>query len=160
MKRSIFNILHIFALKPILFEKNEIFKRNCQNPLRVQFRIDESVNFHQTPYIDVFWRADYEYNSENCRLVNFHGETIKIMVVCCLFHLIGDDLDWEKLPIVCLSVWNHLISFFSKNNCFREKMSSTLKIDLFIRYNFCTKYFCPRSIFIDIKWKNFLKTFF
>ena len=66
----------------------------------------------------------------------------------------------RKTPIVCRSVWFHLISFFSKNNDFRAKMCGTLKIDLFIRYNFCEKYFFPRSIFIDIKWINLLKTFF
>ena len=76
------------------------------------------------------------------------------------FDLIWDDLNWEKLPIVCLSVGFHLISFFSKNNGFRPKMRETLKIDLFIHYNFCKKYFFPISIFIDIKWKNLLKTFF
>ena len=27
MKRSIFNVLYIFALKPLFFEKNEIFKK-------------------------------------------------------------------------------------------------------------------------------------
>ena len=65
---------------------------------------------------------------------------------------------WDVyLPIVCLSVWFHLISFFSKNNGFRTKMYKALKIYLFIRYNFCSKYFVPRSIFMDIKWKNLLK---
>ena len=39
-------------------------------------------------------------------------------------------------------------------------MYKTLKIDLFTRYNFCEKYFFPRSIFIDIKFKNLLKTLF
>ena len=86
MKRSIFNALHIFALKLLFFEKNEIWKKNFQNSLRVQFRIDDPFYFHQTPNIYVFWRADCEYNSENCRLVDFHGETIKktikIMIVC------------------------------------------------------------------------------
>ena len=52
------------------------------------------------------------------------------------------------------------ISVYSKNNGFREKMYSTLKIDLFIRYNFSRKYFFARSIFIEIKYKNLLKTFF
>ena len=76
------------------------------------------------------------------------------------FHSVGDDLNWGKLPIVCLSVWFHLISLFSESNHFRAKMYRTLNIDIFIRYNFCGQYFFPRSIFIDIKWKNFLKTFF
>ena len=39
-------------------------------------------------------------------------------------------------------------------------MYGILKIDLFIRYNFCRKYFLHRLILIDIKWKNLLKTFF
>ena len=79
MKQFIFNVPHIFALKPLFFEKNEIFneKKNCQNPLRMQFRIGEPSDFHQTPHIYVFWHTDYEYNSENYRLVDFHGETIK-----------------------------------------------------------------------------------
>ena len=34
------------------------------------------------------------------------------------------------------------------------------KIDFFIHYNFCKKYFLPRSIFINIKLKDLLKTFF
>ena len=53
------------------------------------------------------------------------------------------------------------ISFLLNNNGFRGKMCGTLKIDLFIRYHFCGKYFFPRTIFIDIKLKkNLLKTFF
>ena len=76
-----------------------------------------------------------------------------------LFYLIRVDLNGEKLPIVCLSVWLHLISFFSKINGFRVKMCQKSKIDLFIRYNFCRKYFFPRSMFIIIKCKNLLKTF-
>ena len=67
------------------------------------------------------------------------------------FYLIGDDLNWEKHPIVCLSVWFHLISFFWINNGFGAEMYETLKIYLFIFYNCCRKYFFPRSIFIDIK---------
>ena len=78
MKRYIFDVLCIFALKPLFFEKHGIFKqKNCQNGLMVQFRIGESSDFHQTPYIYVFLRVDYVYNSENFRLVDFHGETIK-----------------------------------------------------------------------------------
>ena len=76
------------------------------------------------------------------------------------FHSVGDNLNWEKLPIVCLSAWFHLISLFSRNNVFRAKMYRTLKINLSICYNFCKKYFFPGSIFIHIKWKNLLKTFF
>ena len=52
------------------------------------------------------------------------------------------------------------ISFFSKNNGLIVKMYRTLKIYLCIPYNFCEDYFFPRSIFIDIKWNNLLKTFF
>ena len=91
----------------------------------------------------------------------------KLKKVWCIIYdtlplkgLVGDDLNWEKLPIVCLSVWFYLISFFSKNNTFSAKMCGTWKIDLFIRYNLCWKNYFPRSIFIDIKWKNLLKTFF
>ena len=43
------------------------------------------------------------------------------------------------------------IPFFSKNNALRAKTYGTLKINLFIRYNFCTKYFFPGSILFDIK---------
>ena len=39
-------------------------------------------------------------------------------------------------------------------------MCGTLKIDFFIHYYFCKKYFFSRSIFIDIKSKNLLKIFF
>ena len=42
----------------------------------MQFRIVESSDFHQTPHIYVFWRADSEYINENCRLADFYGETI------------------------------------------------------------------------------------
>ena len=52
------------------------------------------------------------------------------------------------------SVWFHLILYFLKYNGFMAKMYEILKIDLFNRYNFFRKYFFPRSIFIDIKWKN------
>ena len=38
----------------------------------VQFRIGEFSDFLRTSHIYVFRRADYEYNSENCRLVDFH----------------------------------------------------------------------------------------
>ena len=68
------------------------------------------------------------------------------------FLLIRDDLNWGRLPIVYLSVCLNLILFFSKNNDFRTKMYRTLKIDLFIRYNFCENNFFPRLIFIDIKY--------
>ena len=64
---------------------------------------------------------------------------------------------------ICHGLWQFLflqISFFSKNVGFRVKMYGTSKIDLFIRYNLCRKYFFPRSIFIDIKWKKLSKTFF
>ena len=60
----------------------------------------------------------------------------------------------------CLSVWFRWISFISNNNGFRAKMYGTLEIDLFIRYNFCRKYFSARSAFMDIERKNLLKTFF
>ena len=91
---------------------------------------------------------------------DLNWERLRIVWLSVWFHSIGDDLNWEKVSIVCLSLWFHLISFFSKNNSFRAKMCKTLKTDLFIRYNFCKKYFFPRSIFVDIKWKNLLKTFF
>ena len=64
-------------------------------------------------------------------------------------HLMGFD-----------SFFHLKISFFLKNNGFREKMYTILKIDLLICYNFCRKYLFPRSIIIDIKRKNLLKTFF
>ena len=165
----------------------------------MQFWIDEPSDFHKTIHIYVFWRADYEYNCENCRQVDFHDENIKnynfmqlilLSYVSCYsftlfspcnptihwlstlhfltplhdnyqaqishhlgpkistlwapkntlsvwFHLIRDDLNWKKLPTVYLPVWFHTISFFSKHNGFRANMCGTLKIDLFIRYNFC-----------------------
>ena len=59
-----------------------IKKKNFENPLSMQFRIDEPSVFNQTPHIYVFLSTDYEYINENCRLVDFHGETIKIMVFC------------------------------------------------------------------------------
>ena len=77
-----------------------------------------------------------------------------------LLHLTGDYMNWEKLPIMCLSVWFHLFAFFSKNNGFRAKICGTVKKDLFSHYNFCGKYFFPRWIFIDIKLKYSLKIFF
>ena len=74
----------------------------------MQFRIGENSDFHQTPHIYVFSRADYEYNSENCRLVNFHGKTRKIMVVyVCLnqytkFHKMSIQLvDLIEIHICC-----------------------------------------------------------
>ena len=69
----------MFALEQLFFDKNEISKKkkNCQNPLRAQFQISEAYDFHKTPQVYVFWRADYEYNSGNCRIVDFHGETLK-----------------------------------------------------------------------------------
>ena len=39
-------------------------------------------------------------------------------------------------------------------------MHGASKIDLVIGYNFCRKYFFPRSIFIDIKRENLLKIIF
>ena len=53
-----------------------------------------------------------------------------------------------------------LILFFLKNNDFRAKMCGTLKINIFIRYNFCGKYFFPRSIFTDINGITCYKHFF
>ena len=44
-----------------------------------------------------------------------------------------------------------LTFIFLEKNGFRAKMYGTLRIDLFIRCNFCGKYFFSRSIFIDIK---------
>ena len=92
---------------------------------------------------------------------DLNGEKFPIVFPSVWFHLIGQDLNWEKRPIVCLFLWFHLISFFLKNNGFRAIMCKTLKIDIFILYNFCRKYFFTRSIFIDIIWqKNLLKTLF
>ena len=34
-------------------------------------------DFLRAPYIYLFWRADYEYDSENWRKFDFHGEIIK-----------------------------------------------------------------------------------
>ena len=107
-----------------------------------------------TPFHDSFTRSKFDI------MWVPKSPLYRAQKINCWFHLIGDDLNWEKLPIVSLSVWIHLISFFMKNNGFRAKVCWTLKIDLFIRYNFCRKYLFPRSIFIDITWKNLLKTFF
>ena len=86
----------------------------------------------------------------------------KLFILCLSvsFYLIWSNLNWVKLPIVCLSLWFYLISFFSKNNGSRAKMCGTLKIGLFIRYNFSRKYFFYRSIFFNIKWKDCSKHFF
>ena len=70
----------MFSLKPLVFDKNEIYKKKkekFQNPLRVQLQIGEPSNFNQTPHIHVFWRTDSEYNRENYRLIDFHVETVK-----------------------------------------------------------------------------------
>ena len=71
IKGSFFNVLHMFALKPLFIEKNEIFEK------KKKFQKDELSHFHKIFHIYVFWRAEYKYNSENCRVVDFHGETIK-----------------------------------------------------------------------------------
>ena len=91
---------------------------------------------------------------------DLNWEKLPIVCLSLWFHLITNDLNWEKLPIVCLSLRFHLIPFYSKNNRLRAKMYKTLKIDLFIGYNFCRKYFFPRSIFIVRKWKKLLKNIF
>ena len=75
------------------------------------------------------------------------------MVVCVYLnqHAIGCKFELRKTPHrvpVSLIPFNLI---FSKNNGFWAKMYGTLKMDLFIRYNFYGKYFFPRSIFIDIK---------
>ena len=44
---------------------------------RVNFRKECKSNCLQTPYTYVFWRANYEYDSENWRKFDFHGEIIK-----------------------------------------------------------------------------------
>ena len=48
LNKNIFN--KFFFSRKMRFSK----KRNCQNPLRVQFRIDEPSDFHQSPHINVF----------------------------------------------------------------------------------------------------------
>ena len=81
------------------------------------------------------------------------------MPVC----LIPFNRGWFELRKTPHRVLVSLVPFnliFLENNGFRTKMCGILKIDLFIRYNFCRKCFFSRSIFIDIKWKNLLKTFF
>ena len=99
-------------------------------------------------------------NFTSCGSQNLHFMGPKKYIVC----LISFNRGWfelRKTPHrVPVSLIPFKISFFSKNNSFRAKMYGILKIDLFIRYNCCTEYFFPRSIFIDIKWKNLLKTFF
>ena len=76
------------------------------------------------------------------------------------------EFDWNRkvhlfktAPLMGFRHFFLKISFFSKNYSFKAKMYWTSKIDLFIRHNFCEKYFFPRSMFIDIKCKNLLKTF-
>ena len=53
------------------------------------FRKAHTSDFVETTYIYVFWRAGYEYNYENSRKFNFHGENheklIKFMVFCFFF---------------------------------------------------------------------------
>ena len=95
--------------------------------------------------------GNFHYYIRNRRLkIRIYGELDKNRRV----HLFG------TAPLIGFSSFVFWIPFFLKNNGFRKKMYRTLKIDLFIRYNFCWKYFFPRSIFIDIRWKNLLKTFF
>ena len=84
----------------------------------------------------------------------FELRKIPHCVHVCLIPFIGIDLNWEKLRIVCLSIWFHLISFFSQNNCFRAKRCGTLKIDRFIRYNVSEKYFFFQ---INIYWHSMKK---
>ena len=50
------------------------FRKYIENKSWVQFRIGEFSDFLRTPHIYVFRRADYEYNSENFRLPDFHGK--------------------------------------------------------------------------------------
>ena len=85
---------------------------------------------------------------------------ILLSYVSCYFFTLFSPWNPVLHSLSSLHFLFHLISFLSKNNGFRAKMYGTLKIDLFIRYNFCKTYFFPRSIFNDIKWKNLLKTFF
>ena len=57
------------------FKKIIRFKHTLQS--WVQFRIAEFSDFFQTSYTYVFRRTDYEYDSENERQDDFHGETMK-----------------------------------------------------------------------------------
>ena len=45
--------------------------------MRIKFRIAEFSDFLQTSYTYVFRRTNYEYDSENERQDDFHGETMK-----------------------------------------------------------------------------------
>ena len=55
----------------------ELFGYRIRYTLWVQFRIAEFSDFLKTSYTYVFRRADYEYDSENERQDDFHGEAMK-----------------------------------------------------------------------------------
>ena len=40
----------------------------------MQFRKGESSDSFEAVFTYIFWRTDYEYNSANCRLGDFHGK--------------------------------------------------------------------------------------
>ena len=70
MKRSTFNILHIIALKPLFFEKNQIKKKTAKT------------------HIYVFWGADSEYDDENTSKFDFQGQNWKQMFLKIFFLIV------------------------------------------------------------------------
>ena len=152
MKRSVFNVPHIFALEPLFFEKNGI-KRIQTDRHTIgsfsQFKLSP-LNWNQTErhiigsfsQFKSFPIGNFHYYIRNQRVkIRKYGEFDGNRK----FHLFG------TAPLIGFSSFFSLNLIFLENNGFRAKMHRTLKIDLFIRHNFCEKYFFLRSIFIDIK---------
>ena len=130
--------VHLFGTSPVMdfgsFFLNLIFLENVfrakicwilKIDIFIRYKFCGKYFFPKSIFIDMKWKnllENYYFYFWSWKS-NLNWEKLPIVCLSIWFHLTEDDLNWEKLPIVCLSVWFHLISFFLKNNGFRAKMS-------------------------------------
>ena len=124
-----------------------IFADN-ENKIRIKFRKSESSHFFETVCTYVFWRTDYEYNSENCRLADFHGKNLENPTKIIIFgvYLRKYWKFWKmfqtnavaliKIHILCL------INFFDSTNSFRKIRWKSLWHETLPRVG----WFCPKKM--------------
>ena len=89
----------------------------------IKFQKGEASDFFETVCTYVFWRTDYEYNSENCQLVDFHGKMhehhMKIMVFGVYIRKFWKMFQTNVVALIKIYILC-LINFFDSTNSFRK----------------------------------------
>ena len=128
MKRSIFNLPYIFALKPLFLEKNEIKWNQTDR---------HTINANNHNFYGFLWFLVFFLILAG----NFHYYICNQRVKIRKYEEFDGNRKVHQFGTAPLMGFGRFlfteISFFSKNNGFRTKMYETLQIDLSIRYILC-----------------------